>query len=170
MATNGNIVEYDESKEWTQYVERMDHYFEANEIEENDEKRSIFRSVAGAIIRGLITPATPNDKTYKELTEIIKNHWICISDTNSIFVLDKRASQYLPSCLVRTLRIWKYAGRNAERSVSLWRKWRSHTEAFACRIDIGFKVPINPNNILLIWILCNVNSWMPKYFMIWTFI
>ena len=74
MATNGNIVEYDESKEWTQYVERMDHYFEANEIEENDKKRSIFLSVVGAktykLVRGLIRPATPKDKTYKELTKL----------------------------------------------------------------------------------------------------
>ena len=44
---------------------------------------------------------------------------------------------------------------------------------FVCRICIGcrlFKVLINPNTILLIWILCNANSWMPKYFLIWTFI
>ena len=55
-------------------MERMDHYFEANEIEENDKKRSIFLSVVGAktykLVRGLIRPATPKDKTYKELTKL----------------------------------------------------------------------------------------------------
>ena len=45
MATCGKIDVYDESEEWTQYVERMDHYFEANEIEENEKKRSIFLNV-----------------------------------------------------------------------------------------------------------------------------
>ena len=80
MATYGKIDEYDESEEWTQYVERMDHYFEANEIEEYDKKRSIFFSVLGAktykLVRGLTRPATPKDKTYKELTEIIKKHYV----------------------------------------------------------------------------------------------
>ena len=46
--TYGRIDEYDEIEEWTQYVERMDHYVEANEIESNDKKRSIFLSVIGA--------------------------------------------------------------------------------------------------------------------------
>ena len=34
MAMYGRIGEYDEIEEWTQYVERMDHYFEVNDIED----------------------------------------------------------------------------------------------------------------------------------------
>ena len=36
MATYGRIEEYDETEEWPQYIERMDHYFEANEIDDDD--------------------------------------------------------------------------------------------------------------------------------------
>ena len=54
MATYGRIDEYDEIEEWTQYVERMNNFFEANEIDDEDKKRSIFLSVIGA-------------KTYKPL-------------------------------------------------------------------------------------------------------
>ena len=48
MATYGRIDEYDKIEEWTQYVERMDHYFEVNDIEDKDKKHSIFLSVIGA--------------------------------------------------------------------------------------------------------------------------
>ena len=80
MATYGRIDEYDESEEWTQYVERMDHYFEANDIEDKDKKRSIFLSVIGAktykLMRGLIRPEVPNKLSYEELSEAIKNHYV----------------------------------------------------------------------------------------------
>lgn len=80
MATYGRIDEYDEIEEWTQYVERMDHYFAANNIESNDKKRSIFLSVIGAktykLLRGLIRPEIPNKLSYKELTEVIKDHYV----------------------------------------------------------------------------------------------
>ena len=39
----GRIDEFDESKEeWTQYVERMDHFFAANGIPDEDKKKSAF--------------------------------------------------------------------------------------------------------------------------------
>ena len=75
-------AEYDEIEDWTQYVERMDHYFEANEIESNDKKRSIFLSVIGPgaktykLLRGLIRPEVPSKLSYRELTEVIKDHYV----------------------------------------------------------------------------------------------
>ena len=79
MAMYGRIDEYDEIEEWTQYVERMEHYFEANEIESDDKKRSIFLSVIGAktykLLRGLTRPEIPSKMSYKELAEVIKNHY-----------------------------------------------------------------------------------------------
>jgi hypothetical protein len=63
MATYSRIEEYDETEEWPQYIERMDHYFEANEIDDDDKKRSIFLSVIGAktykLLWSLIQPETP---------------------------------------------------------------------------------------------------------------
>ena len=77
MATNGQIDEYDKIAEWTQYVEQMDHYFEANDIEDKDKKRSIFLSVIGAktykLLRVLIRPEIPK-LSYEELSEVIKTH------------------------------------------------------------------------------------------------
>ena len=33
MATYGKVEEYKEDEEWVEYVERLTHYFAANEIE-----------------------------------------------------------------------------------------------------------------------------------------
>ncbi|CAG2238117.1 unnamed protein product [Mytilus edulis] len=44
MPTYGKLDSFDESEDWTQYVERMEHYFNANEIDEEDQKRDIFLS------------------------------------------------------------------------------------------------------------------------------
>ena len=39
----GHIEEYNEEEEWTQYVERLEHYFVANEVEEVAKKKAILR-------------------------------------------------------------------------------------------------------------------------------
>ena len=47
--TLGNIEEFDGSKDdWSQYVERLEHFFYANEITDADKKRAVFLSVVGA--------------------------------------------------------------------------------------------------------------------------
>lgn len=44
----GKVEEFDSKKEeWSQYVERLDHFFAANVIEDAARKRSVFLSVIG---------------------------------------------------------------------------------------------------------------------------
>lgn len=48
MATIGRIEEFREDKEeWSQYAERLEHFFAANGITSNDKKRSVFLTVIG---------------------------------------------------------------------------------------------------------------------------
>ena len=48
-ATFGKIEEFDREKEaWSQYVERLGYFFEANKIDDGDRKRTVFLSVIGA--------------------------------------------------------------------------------------------------------------------------
>ncbi|CAG2215196.1 unnamed protein product [Mytilus edulis] len=54
MPTNGKLDSFDESEDWTQYVEGIERYFNANEIDEEDQKRDIF-----------LTPAKPEKKTLR---------------------------------------------------------------------------------------------------------
>lgn len=79
MATYGKIEAFDEgNEEWSQYVERLGHYFLANDIANQDKKRAIYLSVCGSkvykLMCDLLAPAKPGDKSYQELTELVKNH------------------------------------------------------------------------------------------------
>ncbi|CAC5407785.1 unnamed protein product [Mytilus coruscus] len=78
MPTYGKLDSFDESEDWTQYVERMEHYFNANEIDDGDQKRDIFLSVCGKniykLIRDLLAPANPGTKSLAVLTKLVKDH------------------------------------------------------------------------------------------------
>ena len=76
----GKIEEFDASKEeWPQYVERMDHFFAANSIDDAHKKKSTFLAVIGpatyTLLRNLVSPDKPGDKTYDELVAALKNHF-----------------------------------------------------------------------------------------------
>ena len=80
MATIGRIEEFREDKEeWSQYAERLEHFFAANGITSNDKKRSVFLTVIGARaykqLRSLIAPAKPGETDFATLSEAMKNHY-----------------------------------------------------------------------------------------------
>ena len=75
----GNVGEFLEGKEeWTQYEERLTHFFDANGIDEEAKKRSILLSMIGPaaykLLRDLITPKKPAELSYKELVEAMSKH------------------------------------------------------------------------------------------------
>ena len=76
MATYRKVEEYKEDEEWVEYVERLTHYFTANEIEDEGKQRSILLSVCGAktykFIRNLVAAEKPDSKSFKELAEIVQ--------------------------------------------------------------------------------------------------
>ena len=80
MATNfGKLKEYDGTKEtWGNYVERLEFFFIANGITEENVKRPILLSASGPEIynlcRSLCAPAIPSTKTYAQLTDLVKKH------------------------------------------------------------------------------------------------
>ena len=74
----GKAEEFDASKEeWTQYVQRMDHFFAANGIDDAY-KKSTFLGVIGpttyTLVRNLVSPEKPGDKSY-ELVAALKKHF-----------------------------------------------------------------------------------------------
>ena len=75
----GQVQEFDsEKEEWSQYAERLEHYFVANEVQSPERKRAILLSVMGPLcyklLRNLVAPAKLTDKTYKELGDALKDH------------------------------------------------------------------------------------------------
>ena len=79
-AAFGKIDEFDaySDQNWDEYIERLEHYFVANGIDEASKKRSILLTVCGhktySLIRSLASPDKPGDKTYAALKVLIHNH------------------------------------------------------------------------------------------------
>ena len=78
-ATFGHIDEFEEGKEdWIQYVERLEHFFGANNVSTDAKKCSILLSVMGPsaykLLRSLVSPDKPGEKSYEELVTAMKLH------------------------------------------------------------------------------------------------
>ena len=77
MATHGKIATFNSTVEsWTSYCERLHFYFDANDIVDPGKKRSILLTVCGPstyqLLKNLVQPRTPMDKTYDEIVETLK--------------------------------------------------------------------------------------------------
>jgi len=76
----GSMNEFDsEKEEWTQYVERLDHFLVANGIENVEKKRAILSTVIGPttyrLLRNLLSPSRLDEKTYEELVDALREHY-----------------------------------------------------------------------------------------------
>ena len=81
MATSnyGKLSEYDSSKEdWQSYIERLELYFTANDIDDEEKRKAILLTSHGIecyhLFKGLTTPRKPIDKTFIELVTLMTNH------------------------------------------------------------------------------------------------
>ena len=80
MSTFGVLGEFKDGgeEEWTHYVERMQHYFTANDVKSKEKQLSIFLSVCGAstykLISSLVAPKKPGDCGLDELLKLISEH------------------------------------------------------------------------------------------------
>ena len=75
MATFGKISEYcANTKEWTQYVERLELFLIANKVTEDKMKRATLLSVISPrtfkLLRNLSTPEKLGDKPYADLVKV----------------------------------------------------------------------------------------------------
>ena len=80
MTAIGKIEQFKAEEEWiTAYLERVELYFAANDIDEDEKKVTVFLSVVGIqaypLLRDLVSPAKPKEKTFKQLMEVLKKHY-----------------------------------------------------------------------------------------------
>ena len=65
-------------EDFDEYMERMEFYFTANKITNDNEKKATFLSCVGKesyhLIRGLCLPGKVSDKTLPEITKLLKKH------------------------------------------------------------------------------------------------
>ena len=79
MSLLGTLEKFElQTDNWLEYVERIEQYFIANAIDEADKKRGILLTVIGSetysLLRSLISPAKPADKTFSQLVDVLKAH------------------------------------------------------------------------------------------------
>ena len=79
MANHGTIGEFKSAQEdWQSYVERLQPYFTANDVTNTGKQRAILLSSVGPatyrLIRNLLAPDKPTDKTFKKITDIVRDH------------------------------------------------------------------------------------------------
>ena len=75
----GQLNQFDSEQEtFSAYLERVDIFFQANNIAE-DKQVGIFLSLIGArtygLLRDLVAPAKPKDKSLAELTKTLRTHF-----------------------------------------------------------------------------------------------
>ena len=80
MTAIGKIEQFKaEEESITAYLERVELYFAANDIDEGEKKVTVFLSVVGAqaytLLRDLVSPAKPKEKTFAQLMEVLKKHY-----------------------------------------------------------------------------------------------
>ena len=80
MAAHAKVGTFNESTElWSLYIERLGHYFVANDVKDDTKKRAILLSSCGVgtytIIRNLLAPDLPSTKSFDEIVEAAGKHF-----------------------------------------------------------------------------------------------
>ena len=74
MASFGRISKFDKTKEdWTQYIERVDNYFVANNIVDEQKKKcikvlSVVSPASCKLVRSLVAPQKPSEISFTQTT------------------------------------------------------------------------------------------------------
>jgi len=75
----GHLAEFQPQKEKvSEYLERVSLYFEANSVAEGKQVAVLLTAIGGetyALLNSLLSPAKPRDKTFAELTTVLKAHF-----------------------------------------------------------------------------------------------
>lgn len=79
MSRLGKLDEYDPKvQNFESYVERFEHYVTANDIAA-EKRLPVFLTAIGAeayeVVKNLVVPALPGEKTYEEIKVLLKNHY-----------------------------------------------------------------------------------------------
>ena len=80
VAIHGSISEFCLEKEnWTLYIERLLHYFIANDVVAEEKKPAILLSACGAatfkLVRTLVSSAEIETTSFSEIVQVLKDHF-----------------------------------------------------------------------------------------------
>ena len=71
----GKIGEFDSTSEtWPSYVERLEHFFSANKVWDDQKKDALLACETFGLLRALVVPTRLKDKTFGEFVETLRVH------------------------------------------------------------------------------------------------
>ena len=75
-AVHGSIGPFESSSEdWTSYTERLQQYFIANDVANEDKKRALLLSNCGPqtyqLLKNLMAPAKPSGKSFTDIVKVL---------------------------------------------------------------------------------------------------
>ena len=118
MATHhGQITEFSgNSDDWEAYVEQLENYFEANEIESAAKKRAILLSPCGTAtyktIRSILAPKKPTEVEYAELVRQVKQHYAPkpseIIQRYKFYTCNRQPSEFIADYVARLRALTEY--------------------------------------------------------------
>ena len=79
-AVHGSIGPFESSSEdWTSYTERLQQYFIANDVQDEDKKRALLLSNCGPqtyqLLKNLMAPAKPSGKSFTDIVKVLQDYW-----------------------------------------------------------------------------------------------
>ena len=79
MATDDSIGEFHTQEPWQSYVEWLQRYFIANNVNATEKQQAILLSIVGGktyqLIMNLLGPAKPTERSFDEIVEAVRNHY-----------------------------------------------------------------------------------------------
>ena len=82
MVSVGILVEYQPDEDWEDFADQLGQYFITNKmavVEDAERHRAVLLTACGkttyALMKDLVTPDKPKDKTFDELIEIVSRHY-----------------------------------------------------------------------------------------------
>ena len=79
MASYAKPDEFDpENEEWSAYVEQMELFFEAHDVEDEKQVATLLSSVGAStygLLRNLVQPLKPKDKTFDKIVEVLSDYY-----------------------------------------------------------------------------------------------
>ncbi len=80
MATHGTVPQFDPSEDgWTTYIERLNQYFIANEVDNAGKKRAILLSNCGPhtfkLIRSLVETGTLETTPFTDIVKLVRKYY-----------------------------------------------------------------------------------------------
>uniref|UniRef100_H2ZYX7 Peptidase A2 domain-containing protein n=1 Tax=Latimeria chalumnae TaxID=7897 RepID=H2ZYX7_LATCH len=78
MANYRKVDELKDGESWTEYIERLGHYFIANDIADETKRKAILFTVCGSkpysLIKSLTSPAGPVNNSFQETVDLVETY------------------------------------------------------------------------------------------------